>query len=188
MMNSASSTARAVCAFVLFLAALPVVSAQGIGVSPVDMAFDVSQYGTEQKQLIIYNPNDKPMKFSVSADELQDSFRFSPQEESIPPQASRAVTVAVSPKMNPGGYFTRIYVSSIPSAGGMVLSPAAAVSTALTVREGAPSSLITTFAVAGNEDDGKESQPGFVQGIAITVATVVIGLAVYTISRREKPF
>ena len=182
-----SFPAKHAFALVLFLAMLPVASAQGIGVSPIELSFQAPQYGSDQKQLIIYNPNDQPIRFSVSAEDFQKSFHFTPAEADIPPHAAATVRASFSPNMEPGEYSTRIYISSLPSAKGMALAPAAAITAAMKVTEGMPPSLVTTFAVAGNG----ESEASIGNGIAIMAITVIAGLSVYALFRRhslKKPF
>lgn len=141
--------------FVLFLLILPDVYAQGIGISPAQLEFDLQEGEVAERQIIIYSNSPAQENFVAKTD--LEGLTIHPDTGFINQEKKLIVSVRGRKPGKRDGYITLQFKGD---GRGMRINTGAMVKVLMNVRE-------------------KESQISVVKGVTITSGIVLVGLASY---------
>lgn len=102
--------------FVLLFLFFPIlVNGQGLGVSPSKLSLEIYRGETAETEFFVVNPTDHNLEFSVSVQDNQNWFEFSPSQASLEPGETTQIKASVHPTEQAanGEYNTLINVQGL---------------------------------------------------------------------------
>ncbi|MCP3684239.1 MAG: hypothetical protein GY861_16285 [bacterium] len=117
--------------FIFVLILSETACAQGIGVSPNSVDFQITER-FDKKQIIIYNPNHENTSFNISA---SDWFHFSEQNGEIAAESSKKIIVKAKPPSSTrnGDYTESIHINFFTPNDKLSIQLGTAVKAAITI-------------------------------------------------------
>jgi len=174
-----------------FLSCVTYASAQGIGVSPDRLDFEVEKGDSAESSFTIFNPGSRKISFSISSE--TDWLNFYPEKGDIEAGKSVKITAEAAPPetIEAGHYENPVFISfgSNAKSKGIALQAGIGIKADIFVKENNKAAntgkkikdiKITTAAVAEKMDAGLEifSRHSII-GYLVTISIVVFGLLAY---------
>ncbi len=141
-----------------FLLLASCVAAAGIGVTPAELSFNIEKGKRQQRELTVYNLDDKELEFEAQSDAAFIQFYH---EGVIEPESGSKITVeADATKLKTGKHTATIYITTKSNNQGVGIRVGTAIE-----------ATVEVFS---------HNEPNFLVGILISVMIVASGLAIYS--------